>query len=156
MWPARLIFELRNLVDESRTHCWLEERVDPVAGIVLKSNGKDCVEGRWSDRNLSASVNEAENCAGAKWLWKEVAEIGFDTGSRVLEVNQTWGCGANEDGKSVKARGEVRMALEMECRENREEYWLAPVSCRPARMTGVSSVGGPLLLGPGKAVVLGS
>ncbi|KAK5659446.1 hypothetical protein OQA88_647 [Cercophora sp. LCS_1] len=153
MWPATLYFKLRNLADESHTWCYLKQWVDPSSDFVMRSDGKNCSEGRWSDHNTN--LDEVADRAAAEWLWKDVAEIVFDPKTNMLSMNQTWSCPGQGGGNgTVKARGEVQMKMEMTCFEEREKYWLSPVSCKPKNMFDVSE-SGMLLLGPGRSVVVG-
>jgi hypothetical protein len=153
MWPASIAFELRNLADESRTQCRLTEWTDPAVEFTLKSNTKDCREGRWSDRN--PILNETFDRETARWLWKNPAEASFDSKTKTFSLNQTWTCPNPKGSGNVTVSGEAHMTFQMVCTENPDRYWLAPKACKPLGMIDVTTSGGPLLLGPGKAVVSG-
>ncbi|KAK3385206.1 hypothetical protein B0H63DRAFT_449282 [Podospora didyma] len=157
-WPKSASFpstglriELRNLADESRTLCYLNE--DNVAayedGVLLRNNGtslgvtsenhnqiQGCETGRWYD--VSGSDRR-------EWRWMQVPEVTFHTKSHVLSIRQTWMCG---QGGNVAVAGYAEQVLDMDCKDTGVEY--VPVQCEPSRMV-FSSVSGPVLLGPGKA-----
>ncbi len=149
--PARLIFDIRNLADESRTHCWVDGPRDN-STTILRSNAKDCQTGRWSD--INPDVDEEVDFAAATWQEKELAEVTFDTESKVLAVKQTWKC-PGQGNVTRTVRGTVERKLDMVCVTYVPDSSGLRVVCRPAGMVGVNPSSGPVLLGPGKGEVIG-
>ncbi|KAK1756405.1 hypothetical protein QBC47DRAFT_444918 [Echria macrotheca] len=163
-WPTSLQLELRSLVDGSRTKCTLGQddgtTYSESAEVLLNNTGGERLTApvefpnrlRGCETGVFLVPSTASSSSGGgggekkstkpQWKGTEVAEVSFDTKTRVFGLNQTWTCGAD------RIVGSVVQTLKMDCVDSGDRY--APRQCEPKGAV-FSASGAPVLLGPGTA-----